>query len=81
MNGDVQGVFFRDSIRRWADEREVSGWVCNRPDGTVEAAFEGIEPQVRRLIELIEEGPPNARVDGVEVTEEETSGLDGFEVR
>ena len=42
VHGLVQGVFFRDSVRRDAVGAGVGGWVRNNPDGTVEAAFEGI---------------------------------------
>ncbi len=41
VHGMVQGVFFRDSTRRRAASLGVAGWVRNRPDGTVEAVFEG----------------------------------------
>ena len=41
VRGDVQGVFFRDSTRKEAESRGVSGSVTNRPDGAVEAVFEG----------------------------------------
>ena len=40
-HGRVQGVFFRDSVRREADRRGVAGWARNCSDGTVEAVFEG----------------------------------------
>ena len=38
--GRVQGVFFRDSVRRLAEQNGVAGWVRNTWDGTVEAVFE-----------------------------------------
>jgi acylphosphatase len=41
VTGRVQGVWFRESCRREADSLGVAGWVRNRPDGAVEAAFEG----------------------------------------
>ena len=41
VTGQVQGVFFRDTTRREAGRLGVSGWVCNRRDGAVEAVFEG----------------------------------------
>ena len=41
VSGRVQGVFFRDSCRRVAEEHDVGGWVRNLPDGRVEAVFEG----------------------------------------
>ena len=45
VSGRVQGVFFRDSVRREAERRDVAGWVRNRSDGTVEAVFEGEEAE------------------------------------
>ncbi len=79
--GHVQGVFFRDSVRRLAQRNGVSGWVRNNWDGTVEAVFEGEAEAVERLVAFMREGPRGARVDGVEVGEEEPEGLAGFEVR
>jgi acylphosphatase len=81
IRGHVQGVFFRDSVRRLADRGGVAGWVANRRDGTVEAVFEGTPGEVERLIDFCRGGPRGARVDGVAVSEEEPAGLRGFEVR
>lgn len=61
-HGRVQGVFFRDSCRREASARRVSGWVTNREDGAVEAVFEGEPTAVQALIEWTSQGPPRARV-------------------
>ncbi len=79
--GHVQGVFFRDSVRRRALEAGVAGWVCNRRDGTVEAVFEGAPDAVARLIRFCETGPRHADVARVEVAEEAVAGLRGFQVR
>jgi acylphosphatase len=79
--GLVQGVFFRDSTRRLARQHEVSGWVANRADGSVEAVFEGEPDAVERLVSFGREGPRGARVDSVQVVDEEPEGLDGFELR
>ena len=81
VHGDVQGVAFRDSTARRARQRGVAGWVANRPDGTVEAAFEGDADAVDSLVEFARTGPSMARVDRVEVSEEAPEGLSGFEVR
>jgi acylphosphatase len=77
----VQGVFFRDSIQRLAQQRNVAGWVSNRPDGTVEAAFEGEPDDVERLVAFCRKGPRGAQVDSVDVTEEKPEGILGFTVR
>ena len=81
VHGHVQGVFFRDSVRRAAQQRGVNGWVANRPDGSVEAVFEGEPEAVERLVALCREGPRGAQVESVEVTEEDPAGESGFTVR
>jgi acylphosphatase len=81
VRGLVQGVFFRDSMRRLAQQRSVSGWAANRADGAVEAVFEGETDAVERLVAFSREGPRGAQVESVEVTEEEPEGLSGFAVR
>jgi acylphosphatase len=82
ISGRVQGVWFRESTRRLALELGVSGWVRNLPDGRVEAVFEGEEGHVARLVEFVRQGPPRARVAGVEVVEEAPATAAGaFEVR
>ena len=78
--GHVQGVYFRDSCRAEAEAAGVSGEVGNAPDGTVEAVFEGPPDAVRRLVDWCREGPPSARVTGVDVTEEQVEGVRGFTV-
>jgi acylphosphatase len=77
----VQGVFFRDTTRRHAAQRGLAGWVRNRPDGTVEAVFEGDAEAVEALIRFANEGPRGAEVERVEVTEEDPEGLSGFSAR
>ncbi|HXF98952.1 MAG TPA: acylphosphatase [Gaiellaceae bacterium] len=80
VHGRVQGVFFRDTARRRAQEAGVAGWIRNNWDGTVEAVFEGEPEAVERLVAFCREGPRGARVDRVEVREEEPEGLRGFSV-
>ena len=79
--GRVQGVFFRDTTRRRAQAAGLAGWVANRPDGAVEAVFEGDRAAVDRLVEFCRRGPSRAEVDSVDVVDEEPEGLSGFEVR
>lgn len=81
VHGRVQGVFFRDTVRRQAVAHGVGGWVRNTRDGTVEAVFEGEREAVERLVALCREGPRGARVHHVEVSEETPEGLGGFTIR
>ena len=81
MSGHVQGVWFRESCRREADERGVAGWVRNRADGAVEAVLEGQESAVAQVVAWCRMGPPRAVVTGVDVVEETPEGLTSFRVR
>ena len=80
VSGRVQGVFFRDSLRGIAEARGVSGWARNRPDGSVEAVFEGEPDAVAALVEFCRSGPSAAEVSAVEVAEESVESLRGFRV-
>lgn len=80
VHGFVQGVFFRDSMRRRAVAADVSGWVRNNRDGTVEAVFEGDPEAVERLVAFSHEGPRGARIDHVDVFDEQPESLDAFRI-
>jgi acylphosphatase len=80
VDGRVQGVFFRDSCRRVARARNVSGWVRNNADGTVEAAFEGEDADVDAMVAWMRHGPRTARVESVHVSVEAPEQLQGFRV-
>jgi acylphosphatase len=64
-----------------AADRGVAGWVANRPDGAVEAVFEGAPEAVDGMVRFAHGGPRGAEVERVEVQEEEPEGLTGFAVR
>ncbi len=81
VRGRVQGVFFRDSCARQARANGVAGWVKNRPDGAVEAWFEGHPQAVENLVTWCRQGPSRARVEGTEVTEDSPTGLEGFRIQ
>lgn len=80
VHGRVQGVFFRDTTRRMAESRGVAGWVRNRPDGTVEAAFEGDPDAVESMVRFCREGPGGAEVERVEVADEAPVGETAFRI-
>ena len=77
----MQGVFFRDSVRREAARRGVAGWARNCPDGTAEAVFEGDPGSVDAMVEFVRRGPGHASVSDVEVSDEPPEGLSSFDVR
>lgn len=81
VRGNVQGVFFRDSCRQKASSRGVAGWVTNRPDGAVEAVFEGDAGAVQAMVDWCGHGPRGAEVESVDESTEEPEGLSGFDIR
>ncbi|NTU70436.1 MAG: acylphosphatase [Coriobacteriia bacterium] len=82
IEGRVQGVWFRESTRRMAEEFGVEGWVRNLPGGSrVEAVFEGEALAVARAIEWAHRGPEHAVVTALVEFPEEPEGLAGFEIR
>ena len=78
--GFVHGVGFRYSLERAARARGVAGWVRNRPDGSVEAVFEGEREDVEALVEHCRAGPRGAEVERVDVAVESPEGVSGFRV-
>ena len=80
--GQVQGVFFRETTRRKAAALGVTGWVRNRPEGSVEAVFEGEPRLVDELVAWCHRGPIGAEVDDVDAVEVPSQAdLHSFEVR
>lgn len=73
VHGRVQGVGFRWSAQRRAEELGVRGWATNRDDGCVEIVAEGSEDAVGALVEWAHEGPAHAKVHRVVVHSEELS--------
>ena len=80
--GRVQGVYFRDFVTRRAGKLDLTGYVRNTPERTVEVHAEGERKQLEELIEHLKVGPPAARVEKV-VTNwlEYTGGYARFGIR
>ena len=74
VTGKVQGVFFRQALKVTAKKNNVFGWVRNLDDGRVEAVLEGNEEKVGRVIEWAHRGPANARVEDIEIRNENFTG-------
>jgi acylphosphatase len=80
IHGRVQGVWFRESMRREAERLNVAGWVRNTSDGSVEAVVQGPVEAVEAMIEWARKGPPLARVDRIDIGEAHGQ-FSGFEKR
>jgi DNA ligase D-like protein (predicted 3'-phosphoesterase) len=81
VRGKVQGVFFRDTTVSRAGELGVLGWVRNAEDGTLLVHAEGAADAVDQLVAFLEEGPPAAWVEAVEVGPTKVEGHEQFAVR
>lgn len=82
ISGFVQGVFFRASAQNIARKLQLSGYVRNLPDGSVEIAAEGEEAFLNRLVEWCRKGPPGAGVDNVSVAWKNAEQcFNGFNIR
>jgi len=85
FRGWVQGVGFRAFVEREAVRRNVTGWVRNRRDGTVEAVFAGPAETVDIVMAACSKGPRAGRVEGVDQREASADelalrGADSFAV-
>jgi len=63
--GRVQGVGFRDWLTALARGKNLSGWVRNRRDGTVEALLSGDPEAVEHVARACRRGPPAAIVTDI----------------
>lgn len=82
IHGIVQGVAFRHYTRKEASGLNLVGFVRNLPNGTVEVLAEGEEEALGKLETWLDQGPPSARVESVDLTRCEPEGrYNAFTVR
>lgn len=82
VTGLVQGVSFRWATRDHAESLGLTGWVRNRPDGSVEVLAEGPRARLDQLLEFLRRGPPQAVVQGVQTDwPPGTAEFQRFEIR
>lgn len=81
VSGDVQGVGYRYTLQQVARRARVTGWARNLRDGRVEAELEGEDAPVDTVLSWMHDGPPAARVTGVDTARIAPLGDTGFEIR
>ena len=82
IEGFVQGVYFRQTTRQWAERFGLTGWVRNRRDGKVEVVAQGPPERVAELERWCSQGPAGARVRSVTAFDEPLEPLQSaFEIR
>jgi acylphosphatase len=69
VHGLVQGIGYREACVRHANTLDVTGWVRNRMDGSVEVMLQGSPEQLAQMCAWLSEGMSAAIVDQLEVTE------------
>lgn len=79
--GRVQGVFFRDSVKRKAEEWGIKGFARNEADGPVYIEAEGPEEGLEKLVNWSWEGPEAAKVDKVEIEEGDLVNFQNFQIK
>lgn len=70
VEGRVQGVGYREFVRRAALRHGLSGWVRNRSNGVVETRVSGAAEALDALVEALRKGPPSATVTGLETIDD-----------
>lgn len=83
ISGRVQGVGFRFFAQRMALMLQVSGWVCNLPNGKVKVVAVGTREQIAEFLMVLSRGPSMAEVVDVvhTVKESEWNPYESFEIR
>ncbi|MCD6109461.1 acylphosphatase [bacterium] len=84
IHGKVQGVFFRDTVCKKAHDLNVSGWVRNNSDGTVEILCQGNSNNVQALIDWCYNGPLLASVTTIDIQKQPLNGeelYDSFDTK
>lgn len=80
ISGKVQGVFFRESARKLAEELRIKGWIKNRNDDKVEALISGDENDVNDFISWCHTGPERAEVTEMTVSQQPETSFEKFKV-
>jgi acylphosphatase len=80
IEGRVQGVYYRAWTHDTAHSLGLDGWVRNASDGSVEAVFSGPAPAVEEMLKLCADGPRDAKVTAVTITDEGGAPPSGFKV-
>ncbi len=80
INGKVQGVFYRATAKKVAEELGVTGWIKNTKDNNVEAIITGTEEQVQQFIEWCKKGPVRAHVSDVIATKVDDESFNEFKI-
>jgi len=74
IKGDVQGVFFRAFVQGTAKKLELTGWVRNTDERTVEVIAEGTKGSLLEFVTTCKKGPPSSAVSNIEQEWDKATG-------
>ena len=81
IKGNVQGVFYRATAKKVADKLNLTGWIKNTKDGSVEAAVTGEKEMLEQFSNWCKKGPPRATVEEVIfIKQEKETNYNAFEI-
>jgi acylphosphatase len=80
IKGNVQGVFYRATAKKIANELGVTGWIKNTNEGDVEVTASGNEQQLEKFVNWCKKGPDKAAVEEVVVTQKDETPFKGFSI-
>lgn len=80
ISGKVQGVWFRASTQRKANELGIKGIVRNLPSGEVYVEAEGDETTLVTFVKWCHQGSELSRVDQVEINDMENQNFEDFKI-
>ena len=72
ISGFVQGVGYRQFIKRSARTLNLTGWAKNLSDNRVEAVFQGSKERIEKIIPICKKGSFLSEVKDVQITYEDT---------
>jgi len=81
ISGRVQGVWYRDTIKKKAEALDITGYAKNLPDGTVEVVANLTENQIDEFCKMLEKGSFLSKVENIETGEIMPAYFETFEVR
>lgn len=67
VRGFVQGVGYRQFVKKHARELGLTGWVRNLPDQSVEALLQGDTKDIEKVLAACRKGPFLSEVEEVDV--------------
>ena len=80
VKGKVQGVFYRATAKKIADDLGAKGWLKNTKDGWVELMITGNEELIEKMLAWCQHGPENATVTEVIVHPAKEQSFSSFSI-